>query len=479
MQSEELIKLVERIQRHQCEFQNIEVKAARIGCPTKLFDTLSSFSNQDHGGVIVFGIDENDAFRAVGVYDAHDLQKKVTEQCNQMEPIVRPLFTVCEFDQKTIVSVEIPGVDITDRPVFYRGVGRMKGSYIRVGDADEHMTEYEIYSYDAFRKRTHDDLRVVDTAKTSFFDEALVEQYLAAVKKERENLAQLPDDEILELMGITHEGFPTLAGLLTFSKFPQANFPQLCITAVVVPGTSMGEVGPGGERFLANKRIEGSIGSMLNDAVDFVRRNGRTSTVIDEDGRRRDQEEFPTIAVREAILNALVHRDYSSHTETVPVRIVMYTDRMEIINSGGLYGRISIDSLGKVHPDTRNPTLANLLELLHITENRYSGIPTIINECKAAELPAPIFSVDRGEFRVTFRNKYHLAERISATERSKSVIEFCAVPRSREELVSFLGYSQYYTMSKIIKPLLASGELIMTIPDKPKSRQQRFVAAHR
>lgn len=123
------------------ERQTVELKAANKGCPSRLYDTLSSFSNQDSGGIIVFGIDEAKDYEIVGVYDPQDLQKKVTEQCKQMEPMVRALFTVCEIDEKIIVSAEIPGVDISERPVFYKGVGRVKGSYVRVGEADEPMSE--------------------------------------------------------------------------------------------------------------------------------------------------------------------------------------------------------------------------------------------------------------------------------------------------------------------------------------------------
>lgn len=69
-----------------------------------------------------------------------------------MEPIVRPLLTVAEKDGKYFVSAEIPGVDLAERPVFYKGRGRLKGSYTRVGDSDEPMTEYEVYSYEAYRR---------------------------------------------------------------------------------------------------------------------------------------------------------------------------------------------------------------------------------------------------------------------------------------------------------------------------------------
>ena len=277
MQTEDLKKIVTGVQLNKSETQTIELKAAEKGCPTRLFDTLSSFSNQDDGGVIIFGVDEKDNYSVCGVYDAQDLQKRVTEQCKQMEPSVRALFTICDIDGKTVVSAEIPSVDISERPVFYKGVGRVKGSYVRVGESDEPMTEYEIYSYDAFRKRIRDDIRTIENAKIQMFDEDRLSAYLKAAKTERRNLSNnVSDKDILELLGVTSDGAPTLAGLMTFSKYPQTYFPQLCITAVALPGTEMGITGDDGERFIDNKRITGAIPDMLEDAVEFVRKNSRT-----------------------------------------------------------------------------------------------------------------------------------------------------------------------------------------------------------
>lgn len=310
--------------------------------------------------------------------------------------------------------------------------------------------------------------------KPNMIDEARMEKYLSAIRKERKKLAEnVSKDEILELMGITSDGVPTLAGLMVFSKYPQGYFPQLCITAVSLPGTEMGAVGDDDERFIDNKRITGAIPDMLEDAVEFVRKNSRIKTIIDDNGRRADKPEYPVKAVREAILNALVHRDYSIHTENVPVRIEMYRDRMEIINSGGLYGKISIDALGKVRLETRNAALANMLELLNITENRYSGIPTMRNEFAKAGLPAPIFSAVHGEFKVIMKNGLYSGEEPA----DESVVEFCSTPRTRAEIVDFIGKSKNYVMSKIVNPLVKGGKLRMTIPDKPKSPNQRFVKA--
>lgn len=472
MQADELKKIVLRIKNMKTETQNIELKAATKGCPTRLFDTLSSFSNQDEGGVIIFGVDESDDYAIKGVYNPQDLQKKVTEQCKQMEPSVRALFTVCEINDKTIVSAEIPGVDISKRPVFYKGVGRIKGSYVRVGESDEPMSEYEIYSYEAFRNRTRDDIRVVEGASLKLINKERMKQYLEAVRNERKNLYDnVSESEILEFMGIAKDNVLTLAGLMTFSMYPQAYFHQLCITAVSLPGTEQGEIGDDGERFIDNKRITGAISDMLEEAVEFVRTNSRTKTIIDDNGHRVDKPEYPIKAVREAILNALVHRDYSVHTENVPIRIEMYRDRMEIINSGGLYGKISIDALGKVRPETRNAALANMLELLNITENRYSGIPTMRKEFANAGLPAPIFSVVHGEFKVVMKNG--LFEKKGSNE--ESLLDFCSTPRTRAEIVAFVGKSKNHVMAHIVGPLVKENKLRMTIPDKPKSSNQKFV----
>lgn len=479
MQEETLRQLISDIERQKTEKQTLELKAAQYGFPHKIYDTISSFSNQDDGGIIIFGISESDDYSVTGVYDAKDVQKKLMESCEQMSPVVRPILTVCEVNGKFVVSAEIPGVEITQRPVYYAGVGKVKGSYIRVGDADKPMTPFEVYSYEAFKKRIQDDVRTVDQAKLRLFDQKRIEEYLRAVKRERSNLAKnVSDEDILELMGVTVDGRPTLAGLMVFSQYPQTYFPQLCITAVCVPGTELGELGTDGERFIDNKRITGSIPDMLEEAMEFIKINSRTKTIIDENGKRQDKAEYSMIAVREAVLNALVHRDYSIYTENIPISIEMYRDRMEIKSSGGLFGDVPVELLGKIRAETRNAVLINILELLNITENRYSGIPTMRIECQKYGLPEPEFQVKRGEFIVTFRNNiYNVQKTIDKTDIKKALLDFCKIPRSREELTVFTGKSKYYTMSKLLKPLLNSGEIVQTIPEKPKSSRQRYVTA--
>lgn len=474
MTPEDLKSLVATVCKTKTEMQELEIKSARGGCPKKLFDTLSSFSNQDSGGIILFGVDEESDFQAVGVYDAHDLQKQVTEQCNQMTPVVRPLFTVVEEDGKLFVSAEIPAVDVTERPCFYAGKGRQKGSYIRVGDADQPMTEYEIYSYEAYRKRYQDDIRPVPQASVQAFDDAALDAYTQRLKKSKPNLARLEDRQIHELMGITKDGVPTLAAVFLFGLYPQAYFPQLCILAVVVPGTAIAESGPDATRFLDNKRIEGTIPQMFDQALAFVIKNMRVQTVIDPvTGKRNDRYEYPVSAVREALLNALVHRDYSMYTEGKPIQVSLFSDRLEICNPGGLYGRIRVDQLGRVQPDTRNPVLATALEMLEVTENRYSGIPTIRAAMKQHGLPEPVFEDTGNAFLVTLRNDRRTEPQFS--KQTRAILDYCATARTRKELAGFLGMkSVSYAIATYITPLVEQGLLELTLPMTPQSPKQRY-----
>ena len=205
MVAQELCKLIHSIQVEGCEGQTTEVKAAHQGCPEKLYDTISAFSNQSSGGVLVFGLDEKNHFATVGVYDAQDLQKKIMEYCEQMTPVVRPVFTVLEENGLVFVSAEIPPVDLSERPCFKTAKGRLQGSYIRVGEADKPMTEYEVYSYEAFRKKYRDDIRPVEGASLGILDEGKVGEYLNRKKRERPNLSQMASKAQMELTGITRE----------------------------------------------------------------------------------------------------------------------------------------------------------------------------------------------------------------------------------------------------------------------------------
>lgn len=198
-------------------------------------------------------------------------------------------------------------------------------------------------------------------------------------------------------------------------------------------------------------------------------------------GRRTDRTDYPITAVREAIINALVHRDYSIHTEGMPIQLIMFEDRIEIHNPGGLYGRITIDQLGKIQPDTRNPVLASALETLGITENRYSGIPTIRMEMEKYNLRQPEFLDERGSFIVKlYKESKNDYEDMSNDEETNNLIVFCKTPRTRKEICDYLGLNSVtYAIQTYVNPLVEAGVIKLSIPDKPKSPKQLYYSVER
>lgn len=119
----------------------------------------------------------------------------------------------------------------------------------------------------------------------------------------------------------------------------------------------------------------------------------KVRTIIDPiTGVRNDRTEYPMEAIREAVLNAVIHRDYSIYTEGTPVQIDFFTDRLEIHSPGSLYGRMTVEQLGIARPDLRSPALAVMAEELTSAENRYSGISTIRRAMAEYGLPEPVFA---------------------------------------------------------------------------------------
>jgi len=406
---EDLLQLINEIQSLKSELDNIEVKAAAKGAP-KVYDSLSSLSNRVGGGIIIFGLDEDNDFQAIGVYDLNDLRTKIGEATSQMEPPVRPAFTSIRLqDDAVILAMEIPECPVEFKPCFYKPAGLHGGSFIRVADGDRRMTEYEVYMFLSSRSQAQDDVQPVVKARPEDLDEAAIVRYIEIFRERRpqSRLLALPYEQLLRRMNILTEYKgelkPTLAGMLMFGQFPQQFYPSLFVAFVVLAGTTSDERGPRGERFLDNRRVEGTIPEMIGETEKAIQYNMRRSTVV-SGFVRQDIDEYPREAVREAIINALAHRDYSHYALGTHIQIQMFTDRLEIANQGGLYGHLSEDGLGIDAPTTRNAALMRMMEDLDIVENRGSGIRAMVESMRAVHLAPPHFKDAHTSFRVTFYN---------------------------------------------------------------------------
>jgi ATP-dependent DNA helicase RecG len=236
MTREDLQQLVAEVQRLQSELNNVEVKVARGGTPQRLYESLSAFANRT-GGVLLFGLNERGRFEVVGVGDPQRLQEEVNHlACGEMEPPLHPEFTVDEIDGETLVAVEINEVPAPQRPCYFRPGGLQKGAYIRVGNTNRQMTDYEIFGYVSARSQPTFDPEPVPDASLDDLDREKLDAYLADLRRGRPRATPSEGSRaqalahlhiVQPVAGVLR---PTPAGLLTFGKYPQEFEGQLVIT---------------------------------------------------------------------------------------------------------------------------------------------------------------------------------------------------------------------------------------------------------
>jgi ATP-dependent DNA helicase RecG len=409
MTREELQQLIAEVQKHQSELANVEVKAARGGTPRRLYEPLSAFANRTGGGVLLFGLNESSDFSISGVGDAHRLQEEITHLASSdMEPALRPQFLVDEINGETVVAVEIDELSAAQKPCFHKPAGLAKGAYLRVGNTNRQMTGYEVFGYLSGRGQPMHDEEIIPGATLDDLDNRLLDEYLARLRQTRPGASFLagPREEVLSRLHIvTRNGAivrPTLAGLLMFGKYPQEFLPQLMITFVQYYGTTEEEKTPHGARFMDSRRFEGPIPEMIKQAEIYVLAAMRKAVLIDG-VFRREIPEYPHEALREALANAIAHRDYSSYVRGSYIRLRTFADRLEVQSPGGLFGNVTLENLDEEH-STRNARLMRMMEDMHVVENRGSGIRTMLQALRAANLEPPRFDDRRTSFWVTFRN---------------------------------------------------------------------------
>jgi ATP-dependent DNA helicase RecG len=418
----ELAEIVANLRALGTDIADVEVKNSHGGLPKSLRETLSSFSNT-RGGVVILGLDEARGFAPSGIPNPAKIAADLGSMCSsEMEPPLRPLIGIHQFEGEQLVIAEIPELDPAQRPCFYTGAGMTKGSFVRVNDGDRRLSAYEVQVMLSSRGQPRDDEQAVSGTTIEDLVPASIDTLVARLRtsrpyafKDLDRLAVLRRAKVL-VPGQGGEDAVSLAGLLALGSYPQENFPQLMVTFVHYP-TVTGAQFASGERFLDNVALEGPIPVMVRDTLAAIRRNMSRRAVIVDAGRQ-DIWEYPETALREAVVNALVHRDLSGSARGTQIQVEMYPDRLVMKNPGGLFGPVTIDSLGEEGiSSARNATLIKLLEDVPlpgetrtVCENRGSGIRSMLDSLLTAGMSPPRFEDRISSFIVTFPNHTLLSE---------------------------------------------------------------------
>lgn len=426
LSNEDLTAAVEHMRMAGTDLAEYELKSAEGGFPKSTPESISAFANT-HGGVLIFGIRERGGFHAVDI-DVKATQAHCAQAARELvEPPQAPDISVLQFEGKPVVVVNVYEASAAGKPCYVKKLGRIHGSYIRTGDGDHKMSSYEIDRFIENQLRVaRNDMAIVEGATISDLDPALLSGWLARARDASFGRSQILSDEDLmtnrRVISADAEGNlrPTIAGLLALGKYPQAFFPRLNVVFTAYPTPRKGEIGSRGERFTDSVSIDGPIPAMVVDSVRAVSRNVRHGAIV-KGALREDVPDYPLAAIREAVANALMHRDYSPDACGSPVAVDLYPDRLEISNPGGLFGSLTVERLGQRGATaSRNQFLARILEDVpytdydgrtgRVVENRGSGYPTINRELEEALMPAPVAQSTLDQFDLTFRHRRMTAQ---------------------------------------------------------------------
>ena len=395
------------------ESQRIEAKRC-TQIDRSVMETVCAFANEPGlgGGYLLLGVERdaqdlfNNAYRVVGVAQPDKLQADLASQCASVfnRPL-RPRVSVEALQGKTVLVVEVPEAAPTDKPLFLAKLGLPRGAYRRIGSTDQESSEDDLIALYAGHQRDTYDAAVLTDADMGDIDAAALDDYRQqrrAINSLAEELGW-SDAELLRALGCAQrEGDtlkPTVAGVLLFGTAMALRrcFPMMRIDYIRVPGRQWVE---NPDHRFDTLEIRAPLFTAIRRATNTVRDELLQSFQLPEGAlAREDEPTLPLRVIREAVVNAVMHRSYRIHGAT---QIIRYANRLEIRNPG--HSIKAEEQLGEPGSETRNPRIAAVLHEVNIAETKGSGIRAMRELMLAHDLLPPTFESTRrpDQFVVTF-----------------------------------------------------------------------------
>jgi ATP-dependent DNA helicase RecG len=363
--------------------------------PQKLAETLVAFANTD-GGTIVVGYDERG--KPVSGVLPEDIESALREAAGHTTPPVRASLEPGGASGPQLL-IRVPrSIDLhslIDGRVLVRVAGEnrpLAGDEIRNLVATKAIGDYEI---EGVPGATMADLDAEIIAEYIGKREARTRRKIEIAGDNNEGVTQLLKD----IGALDMRGNPTVAGILLFGKSPQAFLPHSGVVFVKFPGVEpRGEAGRVG--YGRREELNGPLARVIEKSWQVILEEMRVGAIV-KGLEREEVLEYPEFAVREALVNAVCHRDYRLRGRRIEIR--KYADRLEIISPGGLAGFITLDNIIEEH-FSRNPRLVQGLFQWGYIEELGLGIDRMIEDMVSAGHPAPKFNATAYSFTVIMSN---------------------------------------------------------------------------
>lgn len=368
------------------EFKSV-ARTGSLVDPGDLAKAVSSMANT-RGGYVILGLEDDGNPTGVGnVKEADGLMRQISQVCaDRIRPPLPCVIQKLRFRGVFLLVIEVPAFS-PDRPHLVDGLCYVRDvNRSRQATRDEQIRILQSADY-------HFDEQPVERAGQNDLEIGAVGQFLDAVGE-----APPPDGQLnryLVALGcLDPAGHPTVSGILFFGQDPQRWLPDGRISAVRFKGTAMS-----GE-FLDRKEIGGRIPEQIAAAAAFLDAHSPAPARIE--GYQRVEGAIPAEVLREALMNAVMHRDYRASSQ---IRVFVFDDRVEVINPGALLNQLTLDSIriGGIS-QRRNPVICSLASRLRRQELYGMGIPVMIRRMREQGLSEPEFSVEGGHFRVVLRS---------------------------------------------------------------------------
>ena len=425
-----------------------------------------AFLNYKEGGIIYVGINKNG--QVVGVENTDLTQLQIKDRIkNNIQPSTLGLFdvTVETIENKEVIKVIISSG--TEKPYYLRKKGRTpEGCYIRVGSSKERMTERMID--DMYARRIKNTLKEIDSPRQELTFNQLKIYY-------EEHGLKLNDNFLQNLDLLTSEG------KYNYNAFLLADENNVSIKLVKYLGTNKMDLVENQEYgyrciITATQRI-----------LDRLDAENTVYAKIEYKGRK-EVEMIDKAALKEAVINAVVHNDYSYGNSPI---IELYSDRIEITSAGGLPQELSQEEFLEGVTAPRNKELIRVFKDVDLIENIGSGVLRILDAYDKSCFifmdhflrvsfkykENPFEYEEKTNKKTTKKTDKKTTKKIKTKPQEQDILDFCKEAKTLKEITSNFGFKDIATFKKnYINPLLENGLLQLTIPEQPRNRNQKYIS---